>query len=111
MKIEDKIESHLKESKMGELDAALRKIEKMTSKNDHNGARLAAAELVNKFSSFKSKRFVGVYAGIKAIHEAEGEMPYALLKYRDSVDESFFKFMSGVFEDDPSIADRIHGAF
>jgi len=110
MRIDQRIDQHLKESKMGELDAAVKRIEKMTSKNDHDGARIAAAELVNKFSSFKSKVFLAAYTGVRDIHVAEGNLPASLLKYRDELDKRFYGFVKTTFEEDTSISDRIIGA-
>lgn len=94
-----------------EFARVVKKIAGMTDRNDHNGARLEGAKLVGKYSSVKTNKYVDIYQAIIDIADAEGSMPMALLKYRDSVDDQFFKFVDQVFKNDEAKAVALHGAY
>lgn len=76
----------------------LRIIEKLTNKNDHNGARIAAAELVNRIGQ-KNIKFINLYKLIDNIYKIEKNMPSELLKYRDKVDIDFYMFAESVLDE------------
>ena len=88
-KIDYLIESHL----LGEsVDSIIKKIAKMTDQNDHTGAAVEGAELLNKLSGGKYKKEVDTLKDMLATRDRMGHMPYEL-------GQKQFKILQGLWKD------------
>jgi len=68
----------------------VKRIEKMTDQNDHNGARMLGAELLEKAARGKGKMFIELYKAIDTIATKEGHLPREISDYRFSVDKKMW---------------------
>lgn len=67
------------EKKLDSFESKVKHIAKLTDENDHTGALMAIANLLD------SKKMIKVLKGIKMIADAEGHMPSELMRYRDNM--------------------------
>lgn len=70
--------SQLKEAD-DKIDAFAQKLSKMTEANQHTEAAVELAKFVG------DKKWITITQSIKAIHDAEGSIPVALVKYRNEI--------------------------
>ena len=90
-RIDETVDKYLVESKMKEFDSYVKKIAKLTDKNDHTTARKVAAELmkmVTKKTEYEG--FVSQYDGIAYSQKKEGSLTADLKTRRDNTDKAFF---------------------
>ena len=81
--------------------ALIKKMLKLTDRNNHNMARRVLA------LAMKEKRFAKAYAGMEEINIALGYLPPELKKLRDRLDKKLFKQAKKTYSD----YEQIHGAF
>jgi hypothetical protein len=104
------ITDYLKEGIDGAFfDRQVKKIARMTDQNDHNGARIAGAELIAKVDRNAGKRFLERYNAIETIARTEGSMPRELMDYRFSVDQRMWGLAKNLF--DKEQYEAFHGAY
>ncbi len=115
MSITETIENYLSEGSMNgvladsiKIDKDIKKIDKMTDNNDHNGAALAVAELMQRVGGKKYKTDVDVLKHIQSIHKIYGSMPSELIKLRSTIVNSLLKQSSKHMTQ--SQADKLHGS-
>lgn len=70
--------SQLKEAD-DKIDALAQKLSKMTDNNQHTENVVELAKFVG------DKKWISIANAIKAIHDAEGSIPIALIKYRTEI--------------------------
>ena len=90
-RIDETVDKYLVESKMKEFDSYVKKIAKLTDKNDHTTARKVAAELmliVTKKPEYEG--FVNQYDGIAYSQKKAGSLTDDLKYRRDNTDKAFF---------------------
>jgi hypothetical protein len=76
------VESYLLESN---IDSIIKKIARMTDRNDHSGAAVAGADLLNNVSGGKFKAELSDLIDIQKQHETLGSMPYELGQKRYAI--------------------------
>jgi hypothetical protein len=83
-----KLEKYLSEAKVKEFPLdVLKKIEKMTDRNDHNGARILTAKTI------KNKKMLDAYEGTKKVAQFFGHMPQGLLDTRYQIDQMMWNYV------------------
>lgn len=88
----DKIDKYLGEAQGGEFPLdTLKKIQRMTASNDHNGARILVAKTI------KNKRMMKAYQGIEMVAEFFGDMPSGLMTTRYEIDQMMWKYVKSTY--------------
>jgi hypothetical protein len=65
-------------------DVEVKSIASMVAGNDHSGAYLKGAELMNKINKGKYKKLVEIFKHLEAIQDLEKHMPSDLGKYQNA---------------------------
>jgi hypothetical protein len=75
----------------GNTGKLIKKIAKMTDNNDHSGAAVAGADLLNKVSGGKYNKELEAFQEIQKEHEKTGSMPYELGQKRYEMLQKMWK--------------------
>lgn len=84
-------------------EKTMKKIEQMTNRNDHNGARILGAKFL------KSKYFIDVFSAIEMIADAEGHISKDVDNVSKRFDKEMWKHAEKILP--PEQAKRFKGAF
>ena len=95
--------NELKRKALNENFPIIKKIAQMTDRNDHNGARILGAQMIN------DKKLLKLYTAIKDIADIEGRGNPYMLKYRDSLDQILWQKAKEKL--DSNEYEAFHGAF
>ena len=113
-RIDEMVEHYIGEDRSkfisdAEIKKEIKKIMKMTDENNHSGAAVAGAELMNKLTNGDYKIKVGAFKNIQKEHERLGHMPAQLGKLRYGMLQSMWKDADKYL--DPKMAKMFKGAY
>ena len=105
-KIDILVEGYLNEATV---DQIIKKISKMTSQNDHSGAAVVGAELINRLSGGKLKAELSDLIDIQKQTETLGHLPYELGQKRFGILQKIWKDAEKYLP--KKQADKFHGSY
>jgi hypothetical protein len=92
----NRVDEYLKEAEDID-DAFIKKIAKLTDRNDHTTARLEIAKKV------KNSQLIKIYSGIADLAKVYGHTPYELITLRGFADKDLEEYITQKFGEDVTI--------
>lgn len=108
-RIDEMVDMYIAEGGEAEVQQIIRKIAKMTDRNDHSGAAVTGAELINRLSGGQLKAELSDLIDIQKQHDTLGHMPYELGQKRYKILQKVWKLAPNFM--DKKLADKFHGAY
>jgi len=75
----------------------LKRIEKMTDENDHNGARMLLSKTI------KNKKMEAAYTGIDALNAYFGHTPTSAMDIRNQIDHKMFEYVKKTYSNGQAV--------